>query len=448
MPHELDNSCGILHYSLLNAYFFMLLYKLTIIAEPFSSIQRSCCLMTTINVCVLEKNNRELILKYALQEKTFWIELFTNDEEMMSPEKSENVHTWTEAVQLLKSYKWHTYETVYVDTKFSDHVTQARPHRPKSINAQVRILEIYSQFLEGEEISIKTACNIYNVGTEQIKRDIKKIREFLEYTGKRIDYIQNTNTYRLITTDSEAESSLKSQIIMLLQFIYASRALNKQQISDVTNYLLQSLSTEEQKKMRKFFNTFHVHYKPVQTNDVLDNILTIYEAINQKKLLSFIYEKDGEFKLREVIPFSLFYHNSLFYLLATKSDGEFNKPISWRFDRISELTMTNTTFTHSLSYIEIGNMVNNAVNMFMGEPQVVRLRMNAGTLDYCKREFPNILRITKPINGSVEVEIQVNGDNGVILWILQQGENVEVLSPQNLREKVKKRIEKMYRIYH
>lgn len=86
--------------------------------------------------------------------------------------------------------------------------------------------------------------------------------------------------------------------------------------------------------------------------------------------------------------------------------------------------------------------------MFMGEPQVVRLRMNEGTLDYCKREFPNILRITKPINGSVEVEIQVNGDNGVILWILQQGENVEVLSPQNLREKVKKRIKKMYRIYH
>ncbi|HBI02631.1 MAG TPA: WYL domain-containing protein, partial [Paenibacillaceae bacterium] len=44
-------------------------------------------------------------------------------------------------------------------------------------------------------------------------------------------------------------------------------------------------------------------------------------------------------------------------------------------------------------------------------------------------------------------ELEVRGTQGIILWLLQQKDEIEVLSPQSLRDEVKEIISRMYQVY-
>ena len=55
-------------------------------------------------------------------------------------------------------------------------------------------------------------------------------------------------------------------------------------------------------------------------------------------------------------------------------------------------------------------------------------------------------KIIKKENGVTEIEATIFGE-GILMWLLSQGDTLEVIRPQSLREKMKARIAKMQELY-
>ncbi|MCM3763827.1 YafY family protein [Neobacillus niacini] len=397
--------------------------------------------MKAVSVIRLQNENERLVLKGVPDPDVFWVELYDRIDGSLL-EKSDEEMEWEGAVKLLESYKWTTYETTYVEPGFTEKIIEARNRK---IHPQHRMLSLYKRLLQGEDIVKSKAAREFRIGDEQIGRDIRKLRTFFASSDQTVDYDAADQVYRLSSLEGEALT--KAEILAVMLILYAARGLNKEEVKSIEEKLLPFLSKEEQRQVRRFLHSYHFHYKPIATDESLTYIRTVYDAILRKRILSFHYEKHGTSQHREVIPYSLSFHNGLFYLLAKKKDAPYSDPVSWRFDRIKDLEVTPQRFRLEEPHIEVGGQVNRSFQMFSGPPQTVKLRVAEGILEYLYRAFPLVHQPSPSREGWVDVEVEVNGYDGIMFWILQQAEHVEVLAPQELRQRVSEKIAKMYELY-
>lgn len=61
--------------------------------------------------------------------------------------------------------------------------------------------------------------------------------------------------------------------------------------------------------------------------------------------------------------------------------------------------------------------------------------------------FGNDLIIAKVEDEMIEVSVGVRDGEGLYYWILQHGSNMEVLSPNEIRQEVKKRLKNTLKLY-
>ncbi|MEH7119217.1 WYL domain-containing protein [Neobacillus vireti] len=77
----------------------------------------------------------------------------------------------------------------------------------------------------------------------------------------------------------------------------------------------------------------------------------------------------------------------------------------------------------------------------------VTLKISKHILEYLRRAFPIVHQTSTIQDEWMEVQVEVLGYDGIMFWILQQAELVEVLGPVELREKVREKITRMHGIY-
>lgn len=384
------------------------------------------------------KRNLKLILKGIEEPQTFWIELIDLNNNVITTE-SPKVQDMHEAVTLLEEFSWETYETEIVHPLYTDEIQIARR---KSLTPQERIIELYDLFLQGSEPSMNSMMARYKVSDDTISKDLKRLRAVFNERNKSIDYDSKDNVYRLNPLDGNLLN--KTEIIAMLLIIYSSRAFNEDELQQITEKLIQNVSKESQRQIKQFMNTYDVHYEPIQLEDTLEMIRNCLQAIQYKKLVSFDYHS-RQSKLREVIPYSLAIHKGIFYLLAFK-EGDYRKLISWRFDRMTDLKILDKRAKYEGHYLEVGAYLKKSVWMFSGDSVTVQLNIREVLLEYLCREFPHVSY--KPtVDGWMKVEVMVNGLDAIAFWVLQQAENVEVLSPSNFRQLIIEKINKMSEIY-
>ena len=83
--------------------------------------------------------------------------------------------------------------------------------------------------------------------------------------------------------------------------------------------------------------------------------------------------------------------------------------------------------------------------MYSGELMRVKFRFYGGSAEAALDRLPTAKIVSKQPDW-YEIEAEVFG-KGIIMWLLSQGERVEVLSPDWLREEMKGKLEKMVERY-
>ncbi len=121
-------------------------------------------------------------------------------------------------------------------------------------------------------------------------------------------------------------------------------------------------------------------------------------------------------------------------------------PAIYRVDRIKNLVVTNENFKIEYSSrFQDGDFRKKIQFMYSGRLQRVVFEFWGSSVEAVLDRIPSA-KISKQYEGKYLIEAEVYGD-GIIMWLLSQGSNVKVLSPQRLVDKIKAEVVKLNSLY-
>lgn len=327
----------------------------------------------------------------------------------------------------------------------------------------IRVLELYHDFLSGKIINKREAAAQYHVNVRSIQRDIDSIRDFLAeqsvvqgYT-QNIEYDKRANGYILVSERKDRLSP--GEVLAACKIILASRAFTKDQVSQYLQTILdRCVSPKEKSEVQKCIaNELFYYQTPAHPAIDAEILWTLSNAIrNQQAIeIGYLRLKDKQVVQRRVNPVGLLFSEYYFYLLAVIDAPDIRKdfckkndpfPTIYRVDRIQEIYLTDEHF--SVPYADKfkeGEYKNRVQYMYGGEPQKLIFEYYGPSVEAVLDRFP-----TATVSVNDDDVMTITADifgNGVIMWLLSQGNRVKVLQPDSIIDEILQSAESIARLY-
>jgi predicted DNA-binding transcriptional regulator YafY len=318
------------------------------------------------------------------------------------------------------------------------------------MSKSTQILELYLKFLNGEILS-KVEIGIYfnNESNRTIQRYIAELNQFLadhqQTEHLNIEYIHKLNGYKMVNKGDSIVD--KEQILGILKMLISARALTKLEINTTIATLTSRLSNEDKELITKTIRSELNTYTPLNHEEpLLNKIWDINKIIQSNKSISFDYANAFNHLKNHVIrPMYITYSELYFYLIGVNAK---NEVLIFRLDRILSYKIDKHQIDlPSSPYYNEGELKKRIYFMYGGEWKRVSFEFNNGVIESVLDRFPTAKLLKKDYdNNRFTVEIEVIGD-GIIMWLLSQGSKVKILSPQSIKEKYIREINKILNCY-
>lgn len=305
-----------------------------------------------------------------------------------------------------------------------------------------RLLEIYTQLLNGAIINKAQAAQDYGVNERSIQRDIENIREFLDIQSVKkggvvnnVIYDKRKKGYRLETISKVKLSN--EEILAVSKILLDSRAFDRQEMVDVLDKLLECCVPVQNQDLVKnlILNEKHHYIEPQHKKYFLDTMWQLGTAIRDSRLVEITYTKlKGKERVNRclqplAIMFSEFYFYVVGFIQGIDKEKAFENandpfPTIYRIDRIETLTVLNEHF--KIPYkdrFEEGEFRKRIQFMFGGKLQKVKFEYSGLSIESVLDRLPTA-RIRSEDNGKYIVEAEVFG-KGIEMWLRSQGEAVK-----------------------
>ncbi len=182
------------------------------------------------------------------------------------------------------------------------------------------------------------------------------------------------------------------------------------------------------------------------------NIEMIDTAIERKCRIGYDYNKIGiDKKLHNssyqvVTPYQMLLHNQRYYLMAYSE--YWGNMVFHRLDRITDMSLTEEKATplskvpgyeNGMDYKRLATAM---PYMYSDKPERITFLADVGIVDQIVDWFGDDVRFLKcPDEGKVEATVTAS-PNAIVHWAMQYIAHVEIISPESLRETVRKALEK------
>ena len=272
-----------------------------------------------------------------------------------------------------------------------------------------------------------------------------------------VDISNDKRGYRILARDFELpELRLLMDAVQAANFISAKKS--KELISKICN-----LCSKHQAKILE--KQVYIDNRNKCTNEeIYYNIDLINKAILQKKKISFTYIKrviDEENKeiVREekeltVSPYALIWSNDHYYLVSNNS--KYDNLMHTRIDRMKKVEITSESSRDFSEVSPYGKFFDSAdysgklFNMFSGDTRKLVLRCKDSILEEMIDRFGDECKIRKSVADKQEqftLETKCVYSEGLVSWLMQFGDKVQVISPESLRDDIVEKAESIRRIY-
>ena len=211
-----------------------------------------------------------------------------------------------------------------------------------------------------------------------------------------------------------------------------------------TNGLKQKVGSVE--GMKQFYHTPN----PAVSN----NIETLSDAIHEDKTVQFIYteyKKDKQLHplSKEPIivkPARMVPLNGFYYLIAYELESETIQ--HYRIDKIKNLELADikTDFSSKNSRINIDEYLSSHSFMFAGKPIPVKIKVPEDKIGLVIDRFGDKIHIYQDDSDYVSIGFNSN-ESDLYVWALENGEYVEVIEPQHIRNKIRETAKTMHLTY-
>lgn len=303
-----------------------------------------------------------------------------------------------------------------------------------------RVLGIYTKLLGGYLVNKSEEALNYGVNERTIQRDIDDIRNFLESDMENTG-ILNSVVYSRIEKGYRLEQiyQLKltnGEILAICKILLDSRALRKEEMSDVLDKLISCcVPKKNQKLVKELISNEKFHYvEPRHRTKFLDTMWDVGQAIRNCKYIEMDYErtKDKAVVKRKVKPLAIMFSEYYFYLTAFIEDEELQKyfdiandafPTIYRIDRIKGLKVLDEGFHIPYSSrFEEGEFRKRVQFMYGGKLRKIRFKYLGKSVESVLDRLPTA-KILNEENGNFLIEAEVFG-NGIDMWVRSQGEDI------------------------
>lgn len=315
-----------------------------------------------------------------------------------------------------------------------------------------RTLDMYARLCEGKVLNKTEEAQRFGVDERSIQRDIDDIRAFLaeryvssEGECRTVDYSRKEKGY--IMRGADATMLSNSEILAVSKILLESRAFTKEEINSIIDKLILGCVPYKNMKLvsdliaNEKFHYVELHHKS-KIKDILWELGTEIKACN---LLEIKYQRQiraNDQITRIVQPVALLFSDYYFYLNAYIVEldekghyiQKYDYPAIFRLDRIISYKEIGGKFKIPyVSRFEEGEFRKRIQFMYSGDLIKLKFRYSGRSVEAILDRLPTAKVVE---NNPIIIEADVYG-KGVVMWLMSQGDTVEILEPLQLRNEMK-----------
>lgn len=185
------------------------------------------------------------------------------------------------------------------------------------------------------------------------------------------------------------------------------------------------------------------------------NILSLVRAMDEKRICKVSYR--GTFAKRAftfyIKPFKLFSRRETIYLHAGKARTPGKKYVKWAFDpllavhRIEKVQITDRAFSIPDNY-DFERDFNKTFGVMKDKSFKVEVAFSKAAASYVsERSWSPDQKITRHKNGGIKLTFTASSEPEILSWVLSFGDRARLLKPDNLKDKIKEKIQAMHTAY-
>jgi proteasome accessory factor B len=313
--------------------------------------------------------------------------------------------------------------------------------RNESLYRQWQMLHtIYNHRIRG--ISKRELADIYEVSKKTIERDITNLSSVGFPIYDEIDPCRDNQViYRIYKGYTIPELNL-SELENYTMFIIMKMVSPWQGYLDgLAKYSFKKIFSQADQNFVDFMRKVSEQIVPTSTNtmnlsgDSSEVLINIVKAIYNHKKIKIVYSSVFSHGIKEHIisPLSLKFHNNNIYLAGYLRAK--NQTLIFALNRINELTLL--TETQDSVKFDPQDFFDKSFGISQGQPFSVKLRFTKNVAQYVsERIWHPKQEITNCENGDIILSFEAKSLDETVSFVLSFKENVEVVEPEMLKEKV------------
>lgn len=314
-----------------------------------------------------------------------------------------------------------------------------------------RLLDIFYRLIKGESISVRKMAGEHGVSTKSIHRDISEIRNFLsssrELTGStEIRYSAASKTYYM-----EFDNFLLSkELAVIVKVLIGCRAFSKIELLELVSKLKGFTTYHDRKLLENLIAKEMYHYNEVRHDcqSVTDMVWLLTRCISEKRIITVTYYKTDRRQVeRKLMPVALMFSEFYFYLVAYYCDAEKWIPLYYRVDRIVNVVEHREHFELDREYdFDEGELRSRIQFMHSGEYRRIKFSYRGPSVQAVLDKLPTAKVVD--VDGDKKIIEAETYGTGINMFLLSQGDMVQVLEPPELVEEMAGEISRMAKMYH
>lgn len=294
------------------------------------------------------------------------------------------------------------------------------------------------EYLESNEITAERK-SIYD--------DIEAIRDLgIDVIGEK-----SGRTFYYYVVGREFEIA---ELKLLVDAIQSSKFITEKKSAELIKKLEGLVSVYEAKQLQR--QVYVSGRRKTENENVYYNIDAIHNAIGKNRKLKFQYfqwntkkemeiRKNGEFY--EVSPWALLWEDENYYLVGF--DSARKEIRHYRVDKMLHISGLDKEREGKENFekMNVAEYANKNFGMFAGEEETVNLEVHNRLIGVILDRFGTDIMIIPAGEEYFRIHIKVAVSNQFFGWIFALGENIKILGPESVVQKMKEEIKKAEDMY-
>ena len=259
--------------------------------------------------------------------------------------------------------------------------------------------------------------------------------------------------------DKEDGQPTEGELSMMIDSILCSRFINAGQADHIVDWLKNqgTLAFKNSVQHTTYKSAAYGHH--VYEGDVFMNTEAVLKAINTDRKIVFDYNDFNEkgrlaLKEKDVIasPYHKVVYNGRYYLICNLDDEDGFR--NYRMEKMSNVRVLEDKPRREMRKLDPGfemdRYINSSIYMFSSKDKNrhIRLRIKRSCFSDLFDYFGDKFTVSKADSDEEYAVVTLSANlDGMYFWALQYGNNVEVLEPQELRDKIRESVTVMNLAY-